>query len=218
MISEPSEVILHPGSPLIQDQVIAPTVYETYQRRFASYPYALGCDGFQFETTGDCGGTWAGRVQVEIGSDFDGLDRTGVGFLIESIGGFGFDFDWDSFTEDLPGGGHDELHLAEFNFLYRVVQTDRSLVRVGIGPAWLGDSYDTDFGINFTLRGDFAPADPWILSGELDLGTLGDAQHVHATGTIGVMLNRCELFGGYDYRRIGDAELQGPMMGLRIWF
>ena len=32
------------------------------------------------------------------------------------------------------------------------------------------------------------------------------------------MLDRFELFGGYDYRRIGNIELKGPMAGLQIWF
>ena len=71
---------------------------------------------------------------------------------------------------------------------------------------------------NFTLRGDFAPCRPVVLSGEIDLGRLGDAEHLHLAGTAGVMLDRFEVYGGYDYRRIGDVELQGPMIGLRLWW
>lgn len=159
-----------------------------------------------------------GQLQLEGGSDFDAIDRTGLGLLVESAGGLGLEFGWDAYTEDLPSGGHDELHIGELGVLYRVAETDRALVRVGLGTAWMGDRYDTDFGLNLSVRADYAPSDPFILSGELDLGRLGDAEHLHAAGTVGVTLDRCELYGGYDYRRIGDVEISGPMVGLRLWF
>lgn len=203
---------------LVAPACVEPLVAESFARQFAPYPYANDCQGLMATCSPGFGKGWSGRVQFELGSDFDGLDRSGAGFLLEGAGGLGIDFDWDSCTEDLPGGGHDELHIGEFDLLYRVAESDHALVRVGLGTVWLGDRYDTDFGVNFTLKADFAPADPLILSGELDLGTLGDAQHLHAAGTVGVMLNRCELYGGYDYRRIGDVEIEGPVIGLRIWF
>jgi hypothetical protein len=164
------------------------------------------------------GQSWSGRVGVEHGSDFADIDRTGFSFLLESESGLGIDFDWDSYAEDLAGGGHDELHVGEVDLLYRFVENEQLLFRAGLGVAWLGDAYDTNAGINFTLKADFAPCDPFVLSGELDLGTLGDAEHLHAAGTVGMMIHRCEVYGGYDYRRIGDVEIQGPMIGLRVWF
>ncbi|MCO6046116.1 hypothetical protein NG895_19625 [Aeoliella sp. ICT_H6.2] len=197
---------------------VGPTCTERLCRQFAPYPYALGADGFMLTTTPGCGHGWSGRIQVEGGSDFDAIDRTGLSFLIEGQGGLGIDFDWDSYSEDLPGGGQDEVHVGEFDVLYRFAETDQTLLRAGLGAAWFGDRYDTDFGINFTLKADFAPCDPVVLSGEIDLGTLGDAEHLHLSGTAGVMLNRCEIYGGYDYRRIGEVEIQGPMVGLRFWF
>jgi len=196
---------------------IYPSPVERLMRGFAPYPYADGCEGFMLTTDGGWSKDWAGQVQVEFGSDFDGVDRTGGAFLIESTGGLGFDFSWDSYREEYVGG-YDELHIGDANLLYRIAETDTALLRAGIGAAWFGDAYDTDFGVNFTLRGDFTPADPLVFSGELDLGTLGDAQHLHAAGSVGVMLGRAEVYGGYDYRRIGDVEIEGPMVGLRVWF
>ena len=204
--------------PPVYPEIIEPAAVNVFVRQFAPYPYANDCDGLMLTGSPGCGKSWSGRVQFELGSDFDGVDRNGAGFMVEGIGGLGFDFNWDSYTEDLPGGRHDELHVGEIDMLYRVAETDLALVHVGLGTVWLGDRYDTDFGVNFTLKADFAPSDPIVLSGELDLGTLGDAEHVHAAGTIGVMLNRCELYGGYDYRRIGNATIDGPMIGLRVWF
>ncbi|WP_425395984.1 hypothetical protein [Aeoliella sp.] len=204
-------------APVYVDSV-GPTLSQQFCQHLAPYPYAMGAEGFMITTTPDCWNTFSGRVQVEGGSDFDAIDRTGLSFMIEGEGGFGLDFDWDSYSEDLPGGGHDEVHVGEIDVLYRFAESDQALLRAGLGAAWFGDRYDTDFGINFTLKADFAPCDPFVFSGELDLGTLGDAEHLHMAGTAGVMLNRCELYGGYDYRRIGDVEIQGPMVGLRFWF
>jgi hypothetical protein len=213
-VYSPAPVVVAPA----YVEPVQPTFADSFARQFAPYPYANDCGGLMVTGSPGFGKAWLGRVQFELGSDFDGLNRNAAGFLLEGGGGFGFDFHWDSLAEDLPGSGHDELHLGELDVLYRFAESDQSLMRVGLGTVWLGDRYDTDFGVNFTLKADFAPADPIVLSGELDLGTLGDAQHLHAAGTVGVMLNRCEVYGGYDYRRIGDVEIEGPMVGMRIWF
>ena len=215
--------VVYPTTPVVVPPTytaapIQPTVAESFARQFAPYPYACGCDGFMVCESPELGQGWSGRVEFEMGSDFDDVDRTGLGFLLEGTSGLGVDFDWNTYSEEIPGGGHDELHVGDCNVLYRIAESDRALVRAGLGAAWFGDRYDTDFGINFTLKANLAPSDPIVLSGELDLGTLGDAQHVHAAGTIGVMLDRCEIYGGYDYRRIGDVEIEGPMMGVRVWF
>jgi hypothetical protein len=35
---------------------------------------------------------------------------------------------------------------------------------------------------------------------------------------MGLIHRHWELFGGYDFYRIGAVDLQGPMAGLRLWF
>lgn len=37
-------------------------------------------------------------------------------------------------------------------------------------------------------------------------------------GTVGLIVNRFELYGGYEGRRIGKVSLHGPTLGLRAWF
>ena len=218
------------GPPVYVQQPVypAPTfvepIVESFSNRFPAYPYSDGQHGAMVMGTSDRsaswleGKAWSGRVQMEWGSDLDDLDRHGIAFFLESSSGLGIDFDWDSYSESLPAGGHDELHLGKFNVMYRIAETEHSLWRIGVGAAWLGDQVDTDFGVNFSIKADYMPSRPWVFSGELDLGTLGDAEMLHASGTVGLMINRCEIYGGYDYRRIGDAELSGPMLGLRVWF
>jgi len=197
---------------------IQPSVVESFARRFPPYPYAEDCRGCLTTESPCYGDEWLGRVQYEFGSDSQDLDRNGIGFLLEHISGFGIDFDWDSYTEELPGGDHDELHVGEFNFLYRVAQSEHLLMRAGIGVGWLGDRFQTDAGVNFTIKADYMPSQPFVLSSELDFGTLGDAESFHAAGSIGAMIGRCEVYGGYDYRRIGKVEIEGPQIGLRFWF
>jgi len=82
----------------------------------------------------------------------------------------------------------------------------------------LGDAFGSDAGFNMTAKADVFPAEPWVVSGEFDLGTIGDAEMFHAAGKVGLMLDRVELFGGYDYRDIGGVALQGPMAGIQVWF
>ena len=219
VVSEPAQVIEYSGTPVIYQDPYMPALCDDYQLMFPPHPYADGAEGFMKQLTPNIHTSWLGRAQVELGDDFDGLHRTGVALNLEHINRFGFDFDWNTFNEDLDGGGHDELHLGELDVLYRIVEGESALVRVGIGTAWLGDTHDTDFGINFTVKGDLAPVKPFILSTEFDIGTIGGAEHLHLSGSIGAMIyERCEFYGGYDYHRIGDVELDGPLLGLRIWF
>lgn len=195
---------------------VAPAVDRSFAEQFAAHPFANGANGF-FTTMGD-GKPWLGKLQIEIGDGSDEVSRTGYAFLIESEMGLGLDIDWDSFTEDLPGGGHDELHLGQVNVTYRVFESERALIRAGVGVGWLGDSIGTESGVNLTLQADLLPSEDWIASVDLDFGTLGDAETQHVSATIGRRLGPCEIYGGYDYRRLGEVSLYGPMIGLRLWW
>lgn len=211
-----------PAPPAYEPTLATPDEYTSPATSFAgmfpAYPYSDGTSGCLAMTDACDAKPWSGRLEFDTQSDFDGLSRHGIGFFIEGSAGLGLDFDWGSYSESLPGGGHDELHLGEMNVMYRISETPYSLWRAGIGLNWLGDRYDTDYGVNFSLKADFMPCDPLVFSGEVDLGTIGDAEMLHGAATMGVMLNRCEIFGGYDYRRIGDVELKGPTLGIRVWF
>ena len=44
------------------------------------------------------------------------------------------------------------------------------------------------------------------------------ASLVHFRATAGVMLNRFEVYTGYDHLEIGSACLQGLLAGVRFWF
>ncbi|QDT67599.1 hypothetical protein MalM25_04990 [Planctomycetes bacterium MalM25] len=221
-------IVLAPSTVLVEQRPIAyanpdPVVYEVapaVERRlgkqFASHPFANGADGF-FTTRGD-GKPWLGKVQFEFGDGSEEVTRTGLAILLEGESGLGIDFDWDSYAEQLPGGGHDELHLGQVNLTYRILESNDTLVRAGLGVGWLGDAVGTEAGLNLTVQADWLPSEDWIVSADLDFGVIGDAETQHVSGTIGRRFGPCELYGGYDYRRIGDVNLHGPMVGLRLWW
>lgn len=182
---------------------------------FLSFPYECGHLGVMSYGVQK---NWAGSALFEYGSSFDGLDRRGFGLLLEHSSRLGIDFKWDSYIEDLGGGWTDELHLTDINVLCRVAESERYLIRAGLGANILGDAFGTDGGFNATAKVDLFPAQPLVLSGELDLGTIGDAELFHVSGKAGLMLDRFEIFGGYDYRTIGGVPLKGAMIGLQVWF
>jgi hypothetical protein len=100
----------------------------------------------------------------------------------------------------------------------RFAQNPIAELRTGIGANWLADRYDADFGFNFTYAVDVYPARPWVVSSELDWGTLGDTSLFHLRLTAGVLLAGFEVFAGYDYLDVGHAAFAGPVAGMRLWF
>lgn len=184
--------------------------------RFQEFPYADGSPGYMARRKSPK--RWSARTTLEFGKDSHGLERTGLGLLLEHQAGPGIDFQWNSYREDLGSGFTDELHFSDINVLYRVAESEHYLVRAGLGVNILGDAWGTDTGINFTSRLDLFPVRPLAVTTEFDMGTIGDTETIHGAARVGLMLDRFELFGGYDYRRIGNIELKGPMAGLQIWF
>lgn len=183
----------------------------------------------QLETNGMSGGlandpgkhplkSWSARVRLESGTDFAGLDRRAIQFLWEGAQGWGVDFQWNSLTEELHSHVQDALHLGQANLLYRIADSEYTQCRIGAGINWLGDSFGVDPGINFTFNADLFPIKPFIVSTDIDFGTLGDSEMFHSAVTVGVAIRRLEIFGGYDYCNVGGTELRGPMIGLRCWF
>lgn len=161
---------------------------------------------------------FSGRFAFEYGNDFDALDRFAGSALVEWRSGLGFDASGHVYREDLGAGEQDELSVGDVNLLWRMVQTERTQWRLGIGANWLADSIDAEAGLNFTLRADYFPARPFILSGEIDYGTIGSASMFHGRASVGVNIQQVEFFLGYDHRAIGDVEIAGPMLGVQLWY
>ena len=57
-----------------------------------------------------------------------------------------------------------------------------------------------------------------VAGATMETGTLGSASVVHGRATIGATFHGWELYTGYDFLRVGNVNLQGPVVGLRFWF
>ena len=87
-----------------------------------------------------------------------------------------------------------------------------------LGVNWSADNGRGAAGFNFTYGMDWFPVRPVVVSGTIDWGRLGDASLFHGRASIGLLLNRFEVFTGYDHYNLEGAPLNGLVNGLRIWF
>jgi hypothetical protein len=199
---------------------------------FPSYPYPDGHPGYLWlgrvaggeasdageyhEPAGQRG--WSVRLALEDGNDFRGLNRLGGSLVLDTTSRFGLRADWNYYRERLACGCVDETTLGDLNLTYRFAQHEMALFYAGVGFRALADSSTSRFGFNFLYGADFFPVWPFVVSTSFDLGDLGSAFVVHGRGTAGVVWRNWELFGGYDFLRVGSVNLQGPLLGVRFWF
>jgi hypothetical protein len=195
---------------------------------FPAYPYASSIsayvqrDPWQRDSTRpedpDYGRPWSLRAAVEDGNDFRGLNRFNGRVEFDTCWRVGVQSNWSYFTECLDGGRSDSLVMGDTNLVYRFAQCEWMQMHSGVGLRVETDSSETRFGFNFTYGADFFPVQPVIVSTVIDLGNLDSAFVVHGRATVGAVFQHWELFGGYDFLRVGGVNLQGPMLGVRAWF
>jgi hypothetical protein len=161
---------------------------------------------------------WSLRLSVEDGDDFRGMNRAGVRLAFDTTSRFGFVTNWNVLTEQLDNGGTDNGVLGDTDLTFRFAQCDWMQMYAGVGLRVLTDRYDSQFGFNFLYGADIFPVKPIILSTSLDVGNLSDNFFIHGRGTLGANYRNCEVFGGYDFIRMGGVNIQGALVGVRIWF
>ncbi len=153
---------------------------------------------------------WSGRLRCDWGGNLDDLDRLGGHLLLTSSSRWGLETEFLRFEERLGGGA--------YNLLLRLVETEHTILRVGVGFNWLDDRFDTNFGYNFTAGIDWFPVQPYVISSTLDWGSLGGSELFHFRTTAGVIVNRFEFYTGYEYYDIGNTQLNALVGGVRVWF
>jgi hypothetical protein len=162
--------------------------------------------------------SWAVRLSIENGNDFDGMNRANGQLKFEHESRWGIFTNWNYFTESLGNGRYDQTVIGDTNLTFRFAQNEMASMYAGLGFRMLSDRQQTNYGVNFTYGGDWFPVRPWIVSFQIDAGNLGSAGVFHARGSVGAIWHGVEVFAGYDYMGIGSVNLQGPMAGLRFWF
>jgi hypothetical protein len=161
---------------------------------------------------------WGCQFRVDYLNDFHNLDVVAAQMLLETTSRFGADASVQYFNERLFPTGNDHLFLGDCNVTYRFAQHPCAQMRIGLGMNWLGDTSRPDFGFNFTYGGDFFPVKPWVLSAEIDWGTLGNASLFRLRTTAGLMLDRFQPYVGYEYLSIGSTQCNFLIAGLSVWF
>lgn len=156
-------------------------------------------------------------LQGQYGDDFDDIFHANGRVLMEHSSRFGFDTEFFYRNEEIPTG-HDELWTGDFNLTYRFAQNEYWQFRTGLGVNWLVYDRESDTGINFTYGADWFPDDPWVVSGVLDWGRIGDASLFHGRTTIGISHNGVGIFTGYDFFEIGNQEMHAWINGVELRF
>jgi hypothetical protein len=195
---------------------------------FARYPYHRDLDGFLAtdlqQCTSECPWMlqehyrWLLRARAEYEGDLDDLSSIGGAVLWDTASRWGIDSEVHYRQENGPGNAWDDLWTGDCNVVVRFAQSTRLQLRSGLGFNWLSDRQGSDFGFNFTYRGDWFPCDPWIVSAEIDWGRLGHSTLFHGRATVGVHFHRLEIYTGYDLYDVGDASINALVSGLRLWY
>ena len=189
----------------------------SFSGHFPAHPYALDEAGYMAIGAPDAGDSWALRLSIEDGNDFQGINRAGFTALLSTTSRFGVQTSVNYLTEDLDGG-RDDLFMGDLNAIYRFAQHEDFEFRAGVGFRYMADEDDADFGFNFTYGADFFPVRPLVISAACDVGTLGEAFVVNPRVSIGVILADVELFVGYNHLWVESVDIYGPLVGLRYWF
>lgn len=190
----------------------------TDSAHFLRFPYDRDSGYIRTSDSTEHTKPWALRLDMEYAETFSRLENTNGHLLVETAPRFGFAASLNHLEERLPDGGRDQLQIGDCNLVYRFAQNDWAEFRAGIGANWLNDTQGTDFGFNFTYATDLYPRKPWVLSAEIDAGTLGDAGLFRFRTTAGVVFHGVETYAGYEYTDIGRTHWNSLIAGLRMWF
>jgi hypothetical protein len=161
---------------------------------------------------------WSLRASVEESNDFDGLNRVQGSLFLATSSRWGVTGNFTYLTERQGCGCYDEMWMGDVNGVFCFARNDATQFWAGLGARFLHDRQGTEMGFNATYGVDWAPVQPFVFTAQGDVGMLGHAWVGHGRLTAGAIWDRYELYGGYDWLRIGSVDLHGPVLGLRIWF
>lgn len=187
---------------------------------FTQYPYQFGDSYMTFSSPTDEPwepSLWSMRAESDFGTNFDNQHFLGGHVLAEHQNRWGLETRF-SRVEDEFQNVTDSLWFGDFNGTYRFAQSEHWLFRGGVGMNWLVDHGDDHYGLNGTYQIDWFPSEPFVLSTDLDVGTLGDAWLFHFQQTAGVTWRGIEARVGYDYLDVGTAQFSMFLCGVRGWF
>jgi hypothetical protein len=185
---------------------------------FVRFPYDGDAGYIRTSRCGEKTRPLAVRLDVEYAETFDRLESVNGHLLVETSPRFGVAAALNHLEERLPSGGRDRLDIGNCNVVYRFAQNEWAEFRTGLGFNWMKNTERTELGFNFTYAVDLYPRKPWVLSAEIDAGTLGDAGLFQFRTTTGVVFHGVETYIGYEYTDIGRTHWNSLIAGVRLWF
>ena len=161
---------------------------------------------------------WSVRSSLDYGNDFNGLNRLGGDLFLDTnfwrLGFLGH-FNYSRESED---GSRADALIVDANVTFRTVQNEWMFLHVGLGGRMWTAYGDAHGGVNALYRGDFFPLQPLHLTTLAEVGNLDRLLFLHFQANLGFTWRHGELFIGYDFTRVSRVNLQGPAIGLRLWF
>ena len=160
--------------------------------------------------------SWGWRPTFYYGGNFGSLSTGGLGILAQAPAGLGIDIQAVNWREQLSGAT-DSTWLGDVNLVLE--QNSGSIrTRLGLGVNWMADAWASAAGFNLTAGTDIQLTERWLLTAEIDFGSLGSSDLLHMQATAGYALKRSELFLGYSHYQIGNSDLGGMISGFRWRF
>jgi len=201
--------------------------------RFGRYPYADGAAGWVVRGGAAAPGGAAGpegaaplpwasfRFSLDYAYDWDRVHRPAATLTLDSSAGVGLRADLTNYVERLPGGALDYLAIGTLDAMFRVADASRVAPYVGLGWRYLAAEDAFHNGFNCLFAADVFPVRPLVVSAIAEGGNLGRAGFFHGRATLGALVQKLELFAGYDAVVIGSDEdpviFHGPVAGIRGW-
>ena len=186
-----------------------------------AHPYELDCGGYGRVVADDTEiGRTAARIELEAGYALGGAGRGGASARIQLPIPLDLTVRYSVFAEPLESGVQ-VAALGRFGLEWRFLDDPVIQLRLGGGGRHFQDAAGGVFGLDVLLGIDIFPGSPLVITIEGGVGFVGQAIVAQVRGTIGAMVDRFEIYAGYDSEGLladgTHVDLGGPMLGVRTW-
>ncbi len=187
---------------------------------FVDYPYSNGNLGNMIAAKTKPAGcrNESFQVRLEHGWEHERVRRYTGRVLAEWANGVGTSMTGSWLSERSTDGQRDNLSFVEPHVQLRYVQGTGVQLRIGGGPIVMFDSEQTDVGYSFSNEAEIFPGSQLIISPGISAGRIHGTGIVQWRIAVGYIIERWEVYAGYDDRRIGSVSFRSLSSGVRVWF
>lgn len=191
------------------------------------YPYYLGYTGVGVQQDSIAadrtfeGPSVLGVIDASAGYVFDGVVRGQISGRVRVAGVLDVEGRYGAYFEQTADAIH-ELGIGRLAIVFPFVREDVIELRGGIAGQIYHDAHGAELGYAGVLEADIYPTSPLVLHLEGSVGALGRAGFVDARASVGIQIERGELYVGYQVFAVdpfaaAGTALHGPIAGIRVW-